>query len=270
MEAVVLEQLLETLPPELRVWVRERKPTTSAKAGQMAEDYLQATKAAQPFMKSEPPKRVEKPSTGVLCCHTCGEPGHFARDCKKGPKTGGGNTAGRGTSSQTDRENIRCYNCGRRGHVAMNCPSKVAMFCGQRRGWPDVTRCGSVEGHPVRVIVLDTGCSRTLVRQDLVPRRNRVGGEVSIRCAHRDFVSYELADIKLEMDGRRIQVQVGVAPNLPVPVLLGTDIPELAELLQSGCSGKQTKEALMVITRAKKRREELEAARQAAKVCSQA
>ena len=41
-DAVVKEQLLRALPDEVRVWVSERKPTTSAAAGRLAEDYLQA------------------------------------------------------------------------------------------------------------------------------------------------------------------------------------------------------------------------------------
>ena len=43
-EAVVQEQLLNALPQYLRVWVRERKPTTSLEAGQLADDYVQARK----------------------------------------------------------------------------------------------------------------------------------------------------------------------------------------------------------------------------------
>ncbi len=42
LEAVVLEQLLDKLPAEMRVWVRKRKPATTTKAGQLAEDYRQA------------------------------------------------------------------------------------------------------------------------------------------------------------------------------------------------------------------------------------
>ena len=61
----------------------------------------------------------------------------------------------------------------------------------------------------------------------------RTGGRVSIRCAHGDVVSYALANVNMEIGGQNIQLQVGVAPNLPVPVLLGTDAPELSMLLRS-------------------------------------
>ena len=37
-EAIVLEQLLYTLGPSVRVWVKERKPKTALEAGQLADD----------------------------------------------------------------------------------------------------------------------------------------------------------------------------------------------------------------------------------------
>ncbi len=61
-----------------------------------------------------------------------------------------------------------------------------------------------MEGHPFQGILLDTGCSRTSVRQDLVMSGKKTGGEVAIRCAHEDTgdgVSYQLADIEMEIEG---------------------------------------------------------------------
>ena len=44
--------------------------------------------------------------------------------------------------------------------------------------------------------VLDTGCKRTMVRQDLVPQEKILEGDVAtIRCAHGDTVLYPLANI---------------------------------------------------------------------------
>ena len=44
-DVIIKEQFLNTLAEEVRVWVRERKPTMSKEAGRLAEDYLQARKA---------------------------------------------------------------------------------------------------------------------------------------------------------------------------------------------------------------------------------
>ena len=41
-ELIATEQLLEALPTEVRIWVRERKPKTATEAGQLADDYVQA------------------------------------------------------------------------------------------------------------------------------------------------------------------------------------------------------------------------------------
>ena len=41
-EKIVTEQLLNTMPRDLRIWVGERKPKTGEEAGRLADDYLQA------------------------------------------------------------------------------------------------------------------------------------------------------------------------------------------------------------------------------------
>ena len=43
-DVIVKEQFIEVLPEEVRVWVKERKPSTIQEAGRLAEDYRQARK----------------------------------------------------------------------------------------------------------------------------------------------------------------------------------------------------------------------------------
>ena len=65
-----------------------------------------------------------------------------------------------------------------------------------------VARTGAVEGTDVHDIILDTGCSQTMVRNDLVPVERRIAGEaITLRCAHGDTVLYPLADVRMEVDG---------------------------------------------------------------------
>ena len=45
---------------------------------------------------------------------------------------------------------------------------------------PAVAKTGSVEGTAVSNILLDTGCSRTLVRKDLVPKEKRLEATFSL------------------------------------------------------------------------------------------
>ena len=42
LEKLVVEQLLYTIPTDLRIWIAERKPADRAEAGRLADDYTQA------------------------------------------------------------------------------------------------------------------------------------------------------------------------------------------------------------------------------------
>jgi len=109
---------------------------------------------------------------------------------------------------------------------------------------------GRVDGQFVSDIVLDTGCTRTLVHRDLVSEGKLVKGEfVTIQCAHGDAVAYPLADVDLEIERRVVTVEAAVSETLPQSVLLGTDVPELLSLL----GVKELGKALMVVTRSKAR-----------------
>ena len=65
-------------------------------------------------------------------------------------------------------------------------------------------RAGSVDATGVEDIVLDTRCTRTMVRRELVSDdKIREGEVVAVRCAHGDTVLYPLADVELELEGER-------------------------------------------------------------------
>ena len=94
-------------------------------------------------------------------------------------------------------------------------------------------RCGTICGTPVKDILLDTGSTRTLVKKELAPRNRMVDAEVAIRCAHGNTIVYPLADVEIKIGGQNT-VQAGVSDTLPVPVLLGRDVPELLPLVSTG------------------------------------
>ena len=84
---------------------------------------------------------------------------------------------------------------------------------------PEVLQPGKVEGTQVCDILLDTGCSRTLIRKDLVSEESLLPGEaVAIRCAHGDTVLYPLAQVQLEVEGQTMEATVAVADKLPMSV----------------------------------------------------
>ena len=70
--------LLNTLPKDMCIFVKERKSKSSLEASMLADDYLQARKGIatglQPTFKK-----------GPLRCYTCGKPGHVKKDCQQDP-----------------------------------------------------------------------------------------------------------------------------------------------------------------------------------------
>ncbi|XP_065901363.1 uncharacterized protein [Dysidea avara] len=253
-DELVKEQFVEVLPEEIKVWVNERKPRTSEEAGRLAEDYRQARKGDLWVPGMEPKKSRQR------TCFTCKQPGHLARDCptkvatgvsSKGEDATKGETAVKGERKKREDKPLVCYNCGGRGYTSRQCPSG-SFYCGARNPYKSskskfLSRCeGMVEGQLVSDIVLDTGCSRTLVHSDLVSdEKLRQGEAVTVQCAHGDTVVYPLANMELEVHGQAVSVEVVVSEILPQSVLLGTDVPELLNLLRANDGGQ----ALMVVTR---------------------
>ena len=118
-EVVAQEQLLNTLPSNVRVWVRERKPTTCLEAGQLADDYAQARRQAGLESKREDVKNGDggkQSGTGGQGKGRVGEESAGTRDVD-----------GKG---QPSRKGPKCYSCHKFGHIASKCPSSAVMYGG--------------------------------------------------------------------------------------------------------------------------------------------
>ena len=216
-ELIVIEQLLETLPSEVRVWVRERKPKTSTEAGQLADDYVQARKTTQRSGSRKPGEKSRE---------------HAPVETKtQSSKHQGGDSPphkSHATRNASDRKGQRkkqkCFNCRGIGHIAAECPSD-AIFCKVRRApnrkpgrlppRQELTLKGEVEGKIVEDMLLDTGCSQTLVRQEVVPDENLTNRQVSIRCAYGDILEYPVADVRIRICDKEFTVKAGVSNRLP-------------------------------------------------------
>ena len=260
-DMVVMEQFITMLPEEIRVWVKEHKSETSMIAGKLAEDYQQARKTAEDDQVGS----KEKPPEGGRRCLVCRKTGHLARECpNKTHKLRSGSTDRQLNSTNREESSrqavLRCYTCDGKGHTSKPCPSK-ALFCGNRnkpRGAVEgtVLRQGVVNGFLVDDLLLDTGCSKTIVQRDLVGEEQWLGGESTIiQCAHGDAIAYLLAAIELEIQGKSVLVNTAVSDTLPQSVLVRTDVPGLLEMLQIRSSTEEKEEplekALVVMTRSR-------------------
>ena len=115
---------------------------------------------------------------------------------------------------------------------------------------PGVKRAGAVEGNSMENILLDTGCSRSLVRQELVPREKLLEGGAIV---HGDTGFYPSAQVEVAA-GQSLEMTAAVSETLPMDVLLGTEVPEFGMLL--GQNIVKHAEATAVTTKMRAEQEE--------------
>lgn len=89
-----------------------------------------------------------------------------------------------------------------------------------------------VNGAPTLVLV-DTGCSQTLIRDGVVPNPKPTEKEIQLQCIHGDTRLYPIARVKLEIAPHNAVLQVGVIPRLAYSLILGHDWPWFKEFLRS-------------------------------------
>ena len=244
------------------MWVSEREPSSSKEAGELADSYLQAR-----GLERGGAGRGEHGERLSLDREQQWPRREKVEEDRKNPGDRG-YPRKQEASGRRGLGNARCYNCSKTGHLSWNCPEKVLYSHSRGNGITrrqtdrTVLRSGFVEGNKVEDIVLDTGCSRTMIRRDLVPTTKILDDAVTVQCAHEDTVAYPLAVVELTVDGLPLTVEAALSDTLPTAILLGRDVPELKELL-GGHRAKELHdtigkdEAMMVTTRygARKRRE---------------
>ena len=107
---------------------------------------------------------------------------------------------------------------------------------------------GSVNKKPARMLV-DTGCDMTMVSAKWVdPEEVNRQNTIPVLCVHGDTMRYPTASIALKVGKKTQTATMAIAPNLPVPVLLGRDVCSLKP-------NPEKKSGFMVITRSQQQRE---------------
>ena len=209
------------------------------------DQYMQAQyMQARGSVRSEGGKQEKQP-TEQRRCHKCKEVGHIAKDCPKSR-----NPRGSEGRDSKDKRPLTCFNCHQMGQKATECPGNVLCCREQSREESKEGRSsyrkGKVNHKSVHDIILDTGCSRTMVKWELISEDDLTGEATTIRCAHGDTVLYPLATVRTSVGDYSVEVEAAASTTLPVSVLMGTDIQRLNKLSR----GEDT--SMAVITRSQR------------------
>lgn len=221
LEQVTMERMLEAVSPDLRVWLKEREIETVEKLATKANEYVQARKG--PIIDGKyvynRSMSYEKGKQGGIESIESGNLERGKNDLRK-------------TSGEKDMSKIECYNCHEKGHYASWC-KKVkdnigqigkALLCmkplddGVSFFGPTVV--GEINGGLVNMVV-DSGCTRTLVHRKFVPISQDIDEKITIMMANGERVIVPLARVEIKSKQGTYVELVGVMRNLPVDCLLG-------------------------------------------------
>ncbi|XP_068206234.1 uncharacterized protein [Palaemon carinicauda] len=141
---IVCDQFMSTLPKEMRLFLKERKPRTPEDYSSLADTYASAHKCY--------PKDEQKSFR------------HNANLSSSSDKISASEKPEKTSSSRPGK--IACYGCGQSGHISRNCPNKVpkkksesSLEIGQvldNTGVCGPMVCGIVNGVTVSTILRDT------------------------------------------------------------------------------------------------------------------
>jgi hypothetical protein len=176
-ELILKEQVLENLPPDLAIYVKDRRPKTSKEIGEIATTYYQARSGQRAFSQGERSGAKNQPRKSETSSKE--EKGGYAR------------------LSEEEKNKLRaaglCFKCKQKGHRASECPSsvrnkkervgavranskvephsqrldKLCKVC-EKKQFSDIVSV-KIDGKVVTAL-RDSGCSGIMVSADLVPK----------------------------------------------------------------------------------------------------
>ncbi|XP_078581557.1 uncharacterized protein LOC144864980 [Branchiostoma floridae x Branchiostoma japonicum] len=218
----VREQFMEACPRDLATHLRERAPQSMTEMAEMAQHFLEAHKRELATRVDTVEFKNQRDVRFVKRCYTCNSAEHLARSCPHAKQE----------SSP---------------------PPRTSLYGGEGAEVMKFECTGQVEGKPVTML-LDTGSTQTLVHETLVDAAKIMpDARGGITCIHGDVRHYPTASITIKVGRSTYAVRAKVSPNLPRPVILGRDIPNLAKLVHTCTTGAQE---TFVTTRAQAKRDE--------------
>ena len=217
LEQIVIERLLDGVGPELQVWLKEKKPNTAEELANLANDYVQSRKGPLIDGKYVSAKRNDNKPRKDDCCKM--------RDKVYENNKGNPDKPDFGKfRDKFDKSKVKCFNCQEKGHYAHECRKKKtqnAALLGMTKGYNTLGSyiVGNLNGNKVQMII-DSGCSRTLVHENLVSKNSFTGENITVITANGDRVEVPLAWVTINSEQGIHRELVGVMRNLPVDCLL--------------------------------------------------
>ncbi|XP_065435848.1 uncharacterized protein LOC135979410 [Chrysemys picta bellii] len=134
---LVLEQLYERCPSDLRLWLVDRKPENPRHAGQLADEFVKSRSGGG----REEPQR-NRPAAMQRESH----PGTSQRGNMGNPLPRGMPSVRDNRPARGDPRDMSCYYCGRRGHVRAQCPKLKDRLSRPNPHWVNLVEAQTDEG----------------------------------------------------------------------------------------------------------------------------
>ncbi|XP_061910694.1 uncharacterized protein LOC133654391 [Entelurus aequoreus] len=221
-QRLVIDRCIRAFPPDARKYAAQVSPASLDSLVALLENY-QVSNEMLRTTRAEPSRPTPAERMG--------------RERRRSPTRTPPRNAPRDSNppERLARPPRRCYVCGREGHISWACPERdrdVSMpssaSSGAHRPCLHTGDTGRpLASLPVRVggtdahALIDSGSVVTLVRADYA---GPVGSDtVPVTCVHGDVRHYPVSHIRVQTPRGDAVVAAGVVPNLPVPLLIGTD-----------------------------------------------
>ena len=239
-ERAVLSRFLYLLPSECYTQVSAQKPKSSAEASRMVQEF-EGTRA---FAKRSQDRRTYSNSYSSqghsgrrepTANNSSGSPnsGSSPNPTSSGQNQGQvsspGNVAKGGSSSKNwrrERKPIVCYGCREPGHIRPDCPNKVKRVSSpvQEISLDESLITACICGKEALMVEVDTGCDRTMVHADYIPKGALLEGTCVLRGYQGHCKTHKLAKVTIGVGAVVDTLVVAVDENLEHAALLGKDL----------------------------------------------